>query len=315
MNPGGNSVWGEIQKVGNDVADRVMGPSADYYSQLQTPAQKGVGSDGDISQLVTNSFAVFDYVKQLTTGPKLGNAQFVQTAGLCKVGDQTIPRWTLVNNRVSGTDVLPTKLKNAIGGGAFDGLIPGMIGDVAAMNPITLLNGLLLDGVPKCKAYSCPVTDPAGFDKGIEVRFITPELELLEPEKNGCGWVGPVVEQALIEKEIEDKKAREEAAKQEKREEVAKQLPLSEKSKSGGGGAISGKIEKATGVSEKALVQQRQEQRAKQKACETCTESFWVPAPMSAGPVYMVQKPDYTQHILLGVAVVMLFGLAVHNMR
>ena len=314
-NLGNNSLWADIKQGGEDVADKVMGPSADYTSMIATPAQKGVGDSGDIGQLFTNGNAVFDYVKQLTTGPRLGNSQFVQTAGLCKVKsietgkEETIPRWTLVNNRVSGTDVLPASLKNAIGGFEFDGLIPGMLGDVATLNPVTLLNGLTSDGVPSCRAYNCPVTDKFGTPRDNEVRFITPELELLSPEKNGCGWVGDAIEQGVLKQELEKKKAFEDAQKEAKADDLLGDLPFSGQGSSAQG-AISGQIERATGASASSLAEEQRRRQEQKQACESCQEGFWVPAPFSYGPARMVAKPDYSQHLLLGLAVLALISFA-----
>lgn len=315
LNPGGNSLWSDIKEGGNAAADTIMGPSADYTSMIATPAQKGVGDSGDIGQLFTNGNAVFDYVKQLTTGPRLGNAQFVQTAGLCKVKDTTtgkdesIPRWTLVNNRVSGMDVLPASLKSAIGGFEFDGLIPGMLGDVGALNPVTLLNGLTADGVPQCRAYNCPVTDRSGMSMPNEVRFITPELELLSPEKNGCGYVGEALEQTVLKQEVEKKQAFIDSQKEAKAEDVAGDLPFSGQGSSGKG-AISGQIERATGASASALAEEQRRREEQRQACESCKEGFWVPAPFSVGPARMVAKRDYSQHLLLGLAVLALISFA-----
>lgn len=168
----GNSLWENLSP------DRVTGPAGDYLSGIQTPAQKGVGQNGDIGQLTTNAGAVGDYVSQLVMGPKLGNATFVETGGMCKApGGGIVPRWSYVNNRASGTDVMPANVASAIGGGTLDGIIPGMFGDLAALNPITILNGLVEPGIPDCEAYQCPVTDATGASETQETRFLTPSLE------------------------------------------------------------------------------------------------------------------------------------------
>lgn len=313
----GNSLWDDLKKGGDEAADKIMGPSADYYEQLQTPAQKGVGDNGDIGQLFTNGKAVFEYVQQLTTGPKLGNSQFVQTAGMCKVdkgGGQwvSVPRWTLVNNRVSGSDILPANLKNAIGGGAFDGLIPGMFGDIASMNPTTLLSGLTSPGTPQCRAYMCPVTTRGGVELPNEIRFIAPGLELLDPAKSGCGWVGDDNERALAIQEEEKQKAYLDSKKTETdgTTESGPGAPPFTGQGSSAQGAISGQIERATGVSEAALAEEQRRRAEQQKTCESCQEGFWVPAPFSVGPARMVAKPDYSQHLLLGLAVIALISFA-----
>lgn len=173
-----NGLWSDIQSGAENVEDRLFGPSADYVSMIPTPAQQGVGQNGDIGQLVTNAKATFNYVGALTTGPLVGNAQFVETGGMCKTpGGAVVPRWSYVNNRSSGTDVMPQKIKDAIGGGVLDGIIPGMFGDIADLNPLTTMNGLYLDGVPPCEAITCPVTYADGTSKGMDTRFLTYGLE------------------------------------------------------------------------------------------------------------------------------------------
>lgn len=174
----GNSLWGDIESGAGNVADRVTGPAGDYLSGIRTPASLGVGQNGDLGQLITNAGAVGTYVDQLVQGPKLGNATFVETGGMCKAPNgAVIPRWSYVNNRASGTDVLPRNVASAIGEGTLDGIIPGMFGDLAALNPLTLLNGLIEPGVPQCYAFRCPVTDAAGLTESQETRFVTPSLE------------------------------------------------------------------------------------------------------------------------------------------
>jgi hypothetical protein len=51
------------------------------------------------------------------------------------------------------------------------------------MNPLKVMNALVLDGSPPCKAFTCPVTDKYGVDRGSETHFMSPSLEL---NMNGC---------------------------------------------------------------------------------------------------------------------------------
>ena len=46
------------------------------------------------------------------------------------------------------------------------------------MNPLKIMNGLVMDGIPPCKAFTCPVTDiNTGQDTGSKTYFLTPQLE------------------------------------------------------------------------------------------------------------------------------------------
>jgi hypothetical protein len=196
-NLGSNSIWSQLEsdiesgnfgKATGDATDAILGPSFDYTAGIQPPSAKGVGSDGTIGQVVTNADAIGSYVSNLTLGPLQGNQSFLNTGGMCTVSDpsdpnngQTVPRATWVNNRMQGSDVLADfpSLGQALGGdlNTFDGIIPGMMGDLVATNPVTIFNALMLPGTPACQAYSCPTTDKLGNSTGNAAYYMTPGLE------------------------------------------------------------------------------------------------------------------------------------------
>jgi hypothetical protein len=160
----------------------------DYTAGIQSPGSKGVGQSGSIDQVVTNATAIGDYVGNLTIGPLLGNQYFSDSGGSCIVTDpndpnngKTVPRSTFVNNRMEGSDIAADfpSLGAALGGdlNTFDGIVPGMMGDLVATNPITIFHALMLPGVPQCKAYSCPTTDSAGNSSGNQTYYLVPGLE------------------------------------------------------------------------------------------------------------------------------------------
>jgi hypothetical protein len=106
---------------------------------------------------------------------------------------------------LGGGDVLPAGLKNAIGPGMLDGIIPGMFGDIASLNPIKMMNALYMDGVPPCRAITCSVTDVNGTPTMPSTRFMSPELE----QNIGSCQVAPAaIEKSLEESEVEAVKAR-----------------------------------------------------------------------------------------------------------
>ena len=175
----------------NSGMDAALGPSFDYLSTIRSPADQGVSSDGTFSQVFTNANAISGYVNSLLTGPKVGNQFFRDTGGKCRApGGKVVNRWTWNNNKLGGDDVAGVfgeSFKRAVSGSGFDGIIPGAAGDIASMNPLKVMNALVLDGVPDCQAFQCPVTDElTGIDKGQEVHFITPSLEF---NLTGCNVV------------------------------------------------------------------------------------------------------------------------------
>lgn len=177
----------------NSGMDVVLGPSFDYLQSIQSPAQKGVSSDGSFDQVSTNIGAVRSYVGNLIEGPKVGNQFFRDTGGYCKApGGSIVKRSTYVNNYLGGDDaagILGPSFQRAVEGTGLDGIIPGMGGDLASMNPLKIMNGLVADGVPPCQAFTCPVVDTNGGINRSDTQFLTPSLELnmgLPAPRPGC---------------------------------------------------------------------------------------------------------------------------------
>jgi hypothetical protein len=179
--------------AGNAVLDQALGPSYDYLQNIESPYKKGVRDTGSLSQVATNANAIFSYVDNLIVGPKVGNQFFKDTGGMCRLpgtrdkdgkdnGDgEVVPRSSYTNNKLGGDDaaaILGESFQKAVEGNGFDGIIPGAGGDLAAMNPLKIMNGLVLDGVPPCKAWTCPVTDiRTGVPQGDQTKFLATSLE------------------------------------------------------------------------------------------------------------------------------------------
>ena len=176
--------------------DKVLGPSFDYLQTIKSPREKGVSSDGSFDQVSTNIGAVSGYVNNLIVGPKVGNQFFTDTGGYCKgPGGRVVSRYTYTNNQLGGDDaagILGESFQKAVRGSGFDGIIPGIGGDLASMNPLKIVNGLVLDGIPPCQAFTCPITDPnTGEPLGKDTRFLTPSLENnLTPCENAANQAG-----------------------------------------------------------------------------------------------------------------------------
>jgi hypothetical protein len=179
--------------AGNAVLDQALGPSYDYLQNIESPYKKGVRDTGTMEQVGTNAKAIFSYVDNLIVGPKVGNQFFKDTGGMCRLpgtrdkdgkdkGDgEVVPRSSYTNNKLGGDDaaaILGESFQKAVEGNGFDGIIPGAGGDLAAMNPLKIMNGLVLDGVPPCQPWTCPVTDiRTGVPQGDQTKFLATSLE------------------------------------------------------------------------------------------------------------------------------------------
>jgi hypothetical protein len=211
--------------AGNAVLDKALGPSFDYLQTIKSPQDKGVGSEGTMDQVGTNASAIFSYVDNLIVGPKVGNQFFKDTGGMCQLPDGTVvPRSSYTNNKLGGDDaaaILGSSFQKAVAGSGFDGIIPGAGGDLAAMNPLKIMNGLVLDGVPPCKAWTCPTTDiQTGVDQGPQTKFLATSLEF---NMSPCRAATASETANLVAMIKADKKAAEKVAKDSADAEAAKE--------------------------------------------------------------------------------------------
>lgn len=219
-------MWANVQKsitsAGDDPVgaanaglDKVLGPSYDYLKDIQSPAQKGVSSSGTMDQVFTNTGAIAGYVNDLIRGPNsgggFGNQMFSDTGGKCRLpgtidpktkldnkDGEIVHRSTWINNKMGATDaagILGDSFQSAVGDTGMNGIVPGIGGDIAAMNPLKIMNAMVLDGIPPCQAFTCPTTDDYGVNRGSQTRFLSPSLEL---NMRGCTVAGGAeLQQAL----------------------------------------------------------------------------------------------------------------------
>lgn len=161
-----NSVWSNLSTSETDI----LGPKYSYSDTIPGPSTLGVGTSGSFSQLGANASAVSTYVDTLITGdPPLGNQFFVNTGGTCTAPDGSVkPRYNYINNMSSGAADVPASMKEI--GSSFNGLIPGIIGDIEGLNPLHLFTALSSDASPQCACYKCDVTT------GSQYQFLTQNL-------------------------------------------------------------------------------------------------------------------------------------------
>jgi len=164
-----NSIWNDIESGATTVETDLTGPVYSYVDNIPGPSSMGVGSNGSMSQIATNTGAIIDYVKYMVSGPALGNRYFVNTGGSCKAPDGSVQsRYNYINNVADTANILPASMRAELGGIAsdFNGLLPGILGDVEGLSPTGLLSSLMADSTPDCKCYTCEVST------GSESRFL-----------------------------------------------------------------------------------------------------------------------------------------------
>ena len=168
-----NPLWGKLGKKSDDLQTELTGPKYSYTDHVPGPSTLGIGTDGSMGQLVSNTEGVISYVDTLITGnPPLGNQYYINTGGTCTAPDKSLkPRYNYINNLPSGAADLPAAMSEL--GSDFNGLVPGVLGDIESLNPMYMFTALTADSSPPCACYTCQVnTDPTG----VASEYLSPEL-------------------------------------------------------------------------------------------------------------------------------------------
>lgn len=187
-----NPLWSNLEKDPASAQIDLIGPAYSYADNLPGPSSLGVGTDGTFSQLSTNASAISTYVKAMITGdPPLGNQYFVNTGGVCTAPDgSTQPRMNYINNKASGADLMPASMSEI--GSDFNGLIPGIVGDIEGLDPLYMFTALSSDGTPLCECYKCNVTTGSGT--AFLTTSLSPDFDSNECQKVDVSQCKPPVE-------------------------------------------------------------------------------------------------------------------------
>ncbi len=134
-----------------------------YSKFIKQPEE--LGSSPRANALGKNISALGDYVQVLVSGNSrgqsgggpLGNKYFMNTGGTCKDKDGTTQtRYVFINNVPDGT--VPF-ISSGMGVQltAFEGLVPGVLGDLSYINPFKIFSAF--DKETSCQKIKMPIRD------------------------------------------------------------------------------------------------------------------------------------------------------------
>lgn len=172
-------------KAGIKHADQaITGPEYKYQDHIKTTSESGINNKGTLDQLGKNITGMMNYTALLHRGTgaariggELGNSFFLKTAGKCVPSKQgsitcnpkkpcpdgktcyqgrcwvpqrsglTADRYLWFDNRTKG------KVPFIRGSTGFKGLVPGMLENIAEMNPLEVLTAFGQEAMPLCKQH------------------------------------------------------------------------------------------------------------------------------------------------------------------
>ena len=157
----------------------LLGPDYLYWKRILKPSDIGMSSDGNFGALTNNVNGLIDYVEVLvsgnagsTTGGPLGDKFFLKTGGQCTdvASGNKVDRYIYIDNVPNGN--IPF-ISSGLGGTdftEFEGLIPGLLGDLGKLNPLNLFKSFMMGDNPDCMSVTLqtivPVADAGLNDTG-----------------------------------------------------------------------------------------------------------------------------------------------------
>jgi len=163
------------------VEQRILGPDYQYWKQINSPSQMGMSSNGSISTIAADVGGLINYVEVLvtgngqasSTGGPLGNKFFLKTAATCKdkKSNKIVDRYIYVNNVPDGSIPFISSGMN-VNFGEFEGLVPGTLSNVSALNPMLIFQAFMSGSQPECDEITLETID-VNNNKGTETRHVT----------------------------------------------------------------------------------------------------------------------------------------------
>ena len=158
-----------FKKIANgavDLEESMLGPDYKYFKYIRTPGQMGASGDGTMDAMAKDVAGIINYVELLvagggrasTTGKPLGPKFYVKTAGKCKdvATKKVVPRYIYIDNVPDGNIPL---ISSGLGVNfsEFRGLLPGILEDTGALNPMSMFSAFQQGATPDCKEVNFPV--------------------------------------------------------------------------------------------------------------------------------------------------------------
>jgi len=169
----------------SSLSSSFTGPDYKYAKFVNSPAKMGMGTAG--GDLDADVAGIINYVRLLiegggpasATGKPLGDKFFITTGGQCKSGGSTVQRSIYVDNVPHGN--IPFLDDIGMDMTMFEGLLPGILGDLGELNPVGLFGAFMQGATPPCAQVTLKTINENNED-GIGTGFIVnSEISDIDP--------------------------------------------------------------------------------------------------------------------------------------
>lgn len=174
-------VFQEVLTDAKGVEEKLLGPDYPYYKNIKTPKEIGMSSKGSLTALGNDINGLIQYVELLVsgnskasaTGKPLGNKFFLQTGAKCvdTTTKEQQDRYIYINNVPIGNVPLISS-GMGVNFSDFKGMIPGMMGNLNALNPFAIMQAFMSGTTPDCQEITMQTID-VNNNKSSETHFVT----------------------------------------------------------------------------------------------------------------------------------------------
>jgi hypothetical protein len=177
-----SSFFSDVIKDMKGMEQGLLGPDYLYWKRILKPSDMGMSSDGNFGALTNNVGGLINYVEVLvtgnagsTTGGPLGDRFFLKTGGQCKdiASGNKVDRYIYIDNVPNGNIPFISSGLGGVDFTEFEGLIPGLLGDLGKLNPLNLFKSFMMGDNPDCMSVTLqtivPVADADLNDTGMDI--------------------------------------------------------------------------------------------------------------------------------------------------
>lgn len=176
-----SNIFEDVMGDLNSLEDELLGPSYNYSDQIKSPDKMGMSGKGTMSTLSKDISGLTSYVELLVTGKSnasktgkpLGDKFFLETGAQCKDTDtgEKVTRSIYINNVPDG-DIPFISSGMGTNFSDFEGLIPGIMSNLAQINPLEILQSFMLGSEPDCTLTKLQTID-SNNNKSYESKYLT----------------------------------------------------------------------------------------------------------------------------------------------
>ena len=195
--PGGSGGGGDsgnlfASSMGNlkSLQSGILGEDYDYSGKIYSPGQIGMGSTGDLTTLTNDLVGLVGYVKVLIEGGgkaqkiggPLGDRFFLPTAAKCKdkATQKEVTRSLYINNQPDGS--IPFISQGmGVTFGQFKGLVPGILSNVAQINPFQMIQAFMIGSMPECQSITMQTIRNTGGPSVSTGYVLNTDIENMNP--------------------------------------------------------------------------------------------------------------------------------------